>query len=84
VWDSDVIERAGRDGDRWLADLVALDAPKARVKAMAGTVEDWATESLLAGRTAYVIPDSGALIKSGRKLGDDYQAERWPVVKRRL
>jgi hypothetical protein len=51
---------------------------------MAGTIEDWATESLLAAHPTYVIPATGALAKPGRKLGDEYQAENRPVVKPRL
>jgi hypothetical protein len=51
---------------------------------MASSVEDWATESLLAARGAYVMPETGALIKPGRKLGDEYQAANLPVVRRRL
>jgi hypothetical protein len=51
---------------------------------MAGSVEDWATESLLAARAAYVLPETGVLIKPGRKLGDEYQEAILPVVRRRL
>ena len=28
VWDSDIIERTGRDEDAWLANLNALDSPQ--------------------------------------------------------
>jgi hypothetical protein len=37
-----------------------------------------------AARAAYVMPETGALIKPGRKLGDEYQAADLPVVKQRL
>jgi hypothetical protein len=37
-------------------------------------------KSLLAARGAYVMPETGALIKPGRKLGDEYQAANLPVV----
>jgi hypothetical protein len=84
VWDSDMIERAGRDQNRWLAELAEMDTPLARREEMGGKVEEWGRESLLAARAAYVMPETGALIKSGRKLGDEYQAENVPVVKRRL
>jgi hypothetical protein len=30
------------------------------------------------------MPETGALIKPGRRLGDEYQAENLPVVRRRL
>jgi hypothetical protein len=84
VWDSGIIERAEPKEDRWLADLVAMDTPEARSKAQTGTVEEWATESLLAAKKAYQDPATGQRIKSGRKLGDAYQKASLPVVKLRL
>jgi hypothetical protein len=78
-----MIDRAG-DFGHWMAELIAMDTPEARAKAMGGSVEDWATESLLAAWAAYVMPETGALIKPGRRLGDEYQTENLPVVKRRL
>ena len=70
VWDSGIIDRAGEDEDRWLADL--MDTPEARQTAMAGSVEDWATESLLAAREAYQDPRAGQRIKPETKLSDAY------------
>jgi S1/P1 Nuclease len=48
------------------------------------SVEDWATESLLAAREAYQDPRTGLRMKPGAKLADDYQAKSLPVAKRRL
>jgi hypothetical protein len=77
--DADCNRNADHDrdasADRWI---------EARAKAMAGSIEDWATESLLAAQGAYVMSETGALIKPGRKLGDEYQADNLPVVKQRL
>ena len=70
LWDSDMIERTSKNEDYWLTDLAALDTPEARDAAMKGTVEDWATESLLAARQAYQVPETGKRLKSGQKLGD--------------
>jgi hypothetical protein len=84
VWDSGIIDHAGRGADGWLADLIAMDTPEARQAAEAGSVEDWATESLLAAREAYQDPKTGQRIKPGAKLGDEYQARGLPVAKRRL
>jgi hypothetical protein len=84
VWDSGIIEHAGRDEDRWLAELAAMDTDEARSKAMGGTVEDWATESLLAARRAYQDPATGAAIKRGHKLADVYQVANLPVARQRL
>jgi nuclease S1 len=72
LWDSDMIERAGDDEDFWLADLAPLDTPGNQEAAMRGTVEDWATESLLAARAAYRVPQTGKWLKPGEKLGDAY------------
>ncbi len=84
LWDSDMIERAGDDEDFWLTDLAELDTPGNRDAALKGTVEDWATESLLAARAAYRVPQTGQWIKPGEKLGDAYQEFNLAVVRRRL
>jgi hypothetical protein len=39
---------------------------------------------LLAAREAYQDPTTGKRIKSGTKLGDQYQAKNLPVVRQRL
>ena len=69
-----MIERAGDDEDFWLAYLALLDTPGNREVAMRGTVEDWATESLLAARAAYQLPKTGPRIKPDRS---------WPRLTRR-
>ncbi len=84
LWDSDIIERAGDDEDFWMADLGPLDTDKNREAAMKGSVEDWATESLLAARAAYQVPETGKRLKPGQELADSYQAANLPVVQRRL
>ncbi len=84
LWDGDMIARVCTDEGCWLDDLVAMDTPEARAKAMAGTVEDWATESLLAAREAYKDPATGNKIKAGTKLADAYQKANLPVARRRL
>jgi hypothetical protein len=84
VWDSNILEHAGRDEDKWLADLIAMDTEEARTKVMGGTVEDWATESLLLARAAYKDPATGQKIKSGQKLGEAYQVANLPIARQRL
>jgi hypothetical protein len=79
-----MIERAGRNENRWLAELAEMDTPLARREAMGGKVEEWGKESLVAARAAYVMPETSALIKPGRQLRDEYQAENLAVVKQRL
>ena len=51
---------------------------------MAGLLEDWATESLLAARGACQEPRTGTRIRPGRRLADAYQAANLPFVRRRL
>jgi nuclease S1 len=84
LWDSDMITRAGDSEEFWLNDLAALDTNENRAAWAAGQVEDWATESLLAARAAYLIPGTDKRLKPGQKLGDDYQAVHLPVARERL
>ena len=84
VWDTQMIERTANTEDAWLNALHELDTESNRVKWQCGTVEDWATESLLLARTAYRTPGTGAPIKSGQELGDPYRAANLPSVRQRL
>ena len=84
LWDTDMIERTSKDEQYWLKELAALDTPEARDAAMNGTVEDWATESLLAARQAYQVPETGKRLRPGQKFADAYLEANLPVVRRRL
>ena len=84
LWDSDMIERVSKDEDFWLTVLDALDTQGNRQEAMKGNVEDWATESLLAARQAYQVPETGKRLKPGQKLGDAYVDANLHVVRQRL
>ena len=83
-WDDDVTEQDTRSEDASVAELVGLDTPEARGIAMKGTVEDWATESLLTARVAYPVPGTNDRIKPGQKLGRAYFDANLPVVRRQL
>jgi hypothetical protein len=63
LWDTGIIERWSADEARWLDDLIVVDTQEARQKAQGGTVEVWATESLLAAREAYQDPATGQRIR---------------------
>jgi hypothetical protein len=63
VWDSGIIDRTGDTEDFWIADLAEYDTADNRSVWIGGTVEDWATESLLAARAAYQDPTTGKRIK---------------------
>jgi hypothetical protein len=84
VWDSHIIQWNTRSEDIWLTELAELDTAENQAKWMVGMVEDWATESLLAARDAYLIPGADKRLKSGQKLGKDYYDKHLPVVRRRL
>jgi hypothetical protein len=59
LWDADIIQWNTKSEDIWLTELAELDTPDSQAKWMAGAVEGWATESLLAAREAYLIRGSG-------------------------
>jgi hypothetical protein len=84
LWDSQIIERVSDQEDFWLTDLAALDTAGNRASWIRGTVEDWATESLLAARQAYQLPETGQRLKPGQKLAEAYQRANLPVVRKRL
>jgi hypothetical protein len=84
VWDSDIIEHVSVSEEFWLNDLAALDTAENRGAWMKGTVEEWATESLVFARWAYLIPGGIERLTPGQELGNEYQAAHLPVVRRRL
>ena len=51
---------------------------------MAGAVEDWATESLVAVHQAYQDPATGKRLRPGQKLANAYLEANLPVVHQRL
>lgn len=84
VWDTLLIENAGKDEVIWLAELVELDSDENRAAWSQGTVEDWATESLKAARQAYTVPGTDKRVKSGEKLDGSYVEVANPIVRDRL
>ena len=84
LWDSGIIERVSTDEGYWLNDLSVLPSSQSHDATTGGTVEDWATESLLAAREAYRDPTTGMRLKSGAKLGEAYHTKSLPVVRQRL
>jgi hypothetical protein len=84
VWDSGLIERVDRDESRTFDRLKAAFTSEFVRAAEAGTVVDWADESLALARDAYVDPVSGLPLKPGAKLGDAYQSRHISVAERRV
>ena len=60
LWDGGMIERISTSEDYWLKELTVLPSSQSRDTTAEGTVEDWATESLLAAREAYQDPTTEA------------------------
>jgi len=84
VWDSGLVEHAFPDEQALLVDLKAkADAPEA-AGWVGGAVVDWANESLDDARRAYQVPGTDRLLRSGSKLGEEYQKANLPVAEKRL
>ncbi len=84
LWDSGMIERISISEDDWLRQLTVLASPQGPDDTATGSVEEWATESLLAAREAYIDPTTGQRVKPGAKLSQAYLDKSSPVVRRRL
>lgn len=84
VWDSGLIERRDADEGRTHDRLKATFTPEFVRASSAGTVEDWANESLALARDAYVEPVTGLPLGPGAKLGDAYEGRHLPIAERRL
>ena len=84
VWDSGLL-REGYRGERDLVDhlIEMARSPQARDWPK-GTVEDWVSEGLEVARHAYQIPGSRQFVRSGTRLGRDYQEANLPLAARRL
>jgi hypothetical protein len=84
VWDSQVIEWHSKDEGKWLRELNALATPQMAAAWSKGTVEDWATESLVEAKLAYCLPGTEELIASGTKLGEEYCRFALPIIQLQL
>jgi hypothetical protein len=84
IWDSGLL-RVGYRNERALTDdLIALARQPEAPDWAKGHVEDWVDESLEAARLAYRVPGTGGMIRSGMRLGRDYQDACLPVAVKRL
>jgi len=84
VWDSSLIDHAGRDRHAWVESLAELATPENVAEWSKGDVEDWATESLRAAKIAYDYPRGDGPLKSGTRLGEEYVEVATPIVRKRL
>jgi hypothetical protein len=85
VWDSGLLsQRYRREADLFRELEFAANQPKSRdwVK---GHIEDWADESLEAGRRAYVaFPGSNVSLRMGDGISREYENENLPIAVERL
>ncbi len=84
IWDSGLL-RIGFRNERELADeLTRLARQPDAQKWIEGNIEDWADESLEAARNAYLAPGGKNKLRSGMRIGAEYQDLHLPVATRRL
>ncbi|WP_165068765.1 S1/P1 nuclease [Paludisphaera rhizosphaerae] len=84
VWDSGIL-RMEFHNERQAADALFEVARRPTSRAwLGGKAEDWADESLEAAKKAYIDPATGQTIRSGARLGDEYQTIHIRMVVERL
>jgi hypothetical protein len=84
LWDDGLLELHSNEEAVWVRELEELATPEQSRRWCAGTVDDYATESLRAARRGYLLPGSELLIQPGAELGRAYFERELPVVRRRL
>jgi hypothetical protein len=84
VWDSGLFSQGYRNENELRRDLEALArGPHAR-DWLTGRIEDWADESLEAGRRAYLVPGTNNILRSGDAIGRAYEEINLPLAVERL
>ncbi|WP_165228674.1 S1/P1 nuclease [Aquisphaera insulae] len=84
VWDSGLL-REGYRGERDIADALFDLARRPEAQDWTkGDVEDWINESLEAARLAYRVPGTSNTLRSGSRIGRDYEDANLPIVTERL
>ena len=84
VWDSGLLRIGYRHEGELTDALIGLARrPEARDWSK-GQIEDWVDESLEAARQAYRIPGSKEFLRSGMRIGRDYEDANLPLAVKRL
>jgi hypothetical protein len=84
VWDSGLLRQGYHDERDLVFELIDLARePQAR-NWPKGQIEDWVNESLEVARQAYHLPGSSEYLRSGMRLGRDYQEANLPLALKRL
>jgi nuclease S1 len=84
IWDSGLFRQAHYDERSLASDLIGLAREPRSRDWPEGTVEDWVNESLEAARQAYRVPGTRELLRSGMRLGRDYEEANLPLARKRL
>ncbi len=84
VWDSGILRREFRNERAVTAALFEVARRPTSRDWTGGKAEDWADESLAAARNAYLVPGTDRMIRSGERLGREYQDVQIRVVVERL
>ena len=84
VWDSGLIERKFDNEDALVVAIDTLASAASSASWETGTVDDWATESLLLARRAYIQPYDKSELKRGSKLGPPYLEACLPLALERV
>jgi hypothetical protein len=84
LWDYEIIEWHSKDESLWLHELVACITPFNALEWSGGDEVDWANESLSIAKTAYSLPGSHAVIRSGTRLGEEYCRFALPIIRQQL
>ncbi len=84
VWDSGLLRIGYRNERDLFEELLGLARKPESSSWSKGRIEDWANESLEAARKAYRHPSSGDQIRTGARLGQEYQDANVEVAVRRL
>ncbi|WP_435015555.1 S1/P1 nuclease [Tundrisphaera sp. TA3] len=84
IWDSGLLGEARMSERNRVSKLTATITPELAEAWSKGGVDEWANESLDIAREAYKHPGTGAAIRRGDRLGEDYQAANLPLAERRV
>jgi hypothetical protein len=84
VWDSGLLSQGFRNENELLRDLERLANDPHSRDWLNGRVEDWANESLAAGRRAYLVPGTNITLRSGDAIGRAYEKSNLPLAVERL
>ncbi len=84
VWDSGLLRNGYRNERDLVDDLVALARKPETNEWTKGDIEDWVNESLEAAHQAYRIPGSNDMLRTGMRLGREYEDANLPLAVKRL